>query len=499
MKIINLEKMSLTYSEIYATSLRSHSKILKGHNTPSPSSKYVMLIKKYPKQKPSSKIKKRRINSNSMQNSKVKLSKKPKKKTKSKQKLEESLKNERIKAKDDRNKTIEKSGENYYISKLNKNNNISIKGNYSERNDIKDDIKKFISYKRPVYNIFQNRKKYNYYSNLSKTYNNDYYQNCFDVYNLKKRAANFRDIINNKSNNIFNAFSPNNFNNDLISSKNIIDKKDYLKTQSYTNFYPIKYKSFIKANKLREEIEEITNTTKTELYRPFSNINQNNNELKNLIYEKEEKSNNNKDIINNNVNKNDNKLDDNNNDSICITHHFFDRSMRIPKRMKKYFYSSNISFKNENKNSLNKKEPIIPNKIKNKKNTFRKVSINANNFKTIRNDFNDINKYLNYNNILDNNINNNINNFNLYNYRNNLNKINSIDYEDKKLKNLLRKIPTSKRFKNKSYDLIDYIINLRKNNNKRNLFYTSNDEINNNFQCIYPVNECKALNKNNIF
>ena len=399
-----------------------------------------------------------------MQNSKVKLSKKPKKKTKSKQKLEESLKNERIKEKDNKNKTIEEIKENSYISKLNQNN-ISITDNFSERNDLKDELEN-----KKMYNTLQNSCYYNYYTNLSKTYNNDYYQNCFDVFNLKKRAANFRDIINNKSNNSLKAFNTNNFNNYLLLSKYSIAKNDYLKTQSYTNFYPKKYKSFIKESKLREEIEKINNTNKTDLFfRNYSTINQRNNEIKNLLNEKDEITKSNKDTTNNKVNiKNDNIIDDNNNDSKYITYHFFDKNMQIPKRAKKFFNSS----KNKNKNNLNKTEieqiePIIKNKIKNKKNVFRKTS---------------------------NNLNINNNNLNLNNYRINLNKINSIAYEDIKLNNLLRKIPSNKGFKNKSYDLIDYILKLRKNN-KRNLFNRSINEINNNLQSIYPVNDCKAFIK----
>ena len=75
----------------------------------------------------------------------------------------------------------------------------------------------------------------------------------------------------------------------------------------------------------------------------------------------------------------------------------------------------------------------------------------------------------------------------------NNNKLNLITQDNIKLERLLRKIPTSRKFRDKSYDLMDYILKLRKNKNKISLLNYTN--ININCEGIYPPNDCDTFIK----
>ena len=507
--------MSLTYSEIYTTSLRAQSKILNGEKTHSSSkSKYVSLIKKFSNKQKSRKNKQRKLNSKSVQISNKTYNKKPKNKTKSKQKLENPRKQKLLKIK----KNINNNINNYINNEINNQskqpnfNSNDIKefnSNFSERNNCNNNhngmINKYMlgqkiicdnNKNNSMYNTLQNS-TYNIYnfSKMNKTYNNDYIENYINIFKLRQSTANFRDKIKNK-NNTFNV----NISNDLLSSYNSDINNNYLKTHSYSKYNTKISKTILKANKLREEIEKMTGVGSNKNisnYRPYSSFYKHN-----YIYPNNEKDeiNNNKENINiNNDNnfengKNDYTYNNDNNDLNSLTHHFFDRTMRVPKRIIKYFNSpknnmNNNTIKSNTNNNYNQKEMSGDNKNNNKKNIFRKqTNLPQNKVKLVKQNMN--------NNILNNNLNNN---FNSDICRAKYHKLDYITHENVKLNNLLKKIPSSRGFRNKSYDLMEYIMKLKKFNNKMNLINSIN--INNNIDSVYPVNECEAFKKikNNFF
>lgn len=162
-----------------------------------------------------------------------------------------------------------------------------------------------------------------------------------------------------------------------------------------------------------------------------------------------------------------------------INYHFFDKSIKMPKKIKKYSNNSNskrqytdISLSTNIFNSQLSKN-------KNKKNSFRKKA----------------------NNTLDNynrNINNNINYTNseifakknkkeILNYKK-INDMNLISPENLKLNTLIKKMSCNRKFKDKSFDLMNYIFKLEKHNVKSNSLYNIS-EYNNRFKSIYPANE----------
>ena len=474
--------MSLTYSEIYTTHLRAQSDILNGQKTNSPiRPKYYTLIKNYSKDRNSIKLKKRRINSKSVQNQNIiNINKKPKNKTKSKKKLELNNKKDNN---NNNNKDINLNNnyikkENNYKSKIlhrkelitknedsyNRNENMNI-----DKKNVDDDSNYL------MFNTLQNTNNYSNYIRLTKSQNNNnYYKNCYDIFRLKQNAANIRETIINK-NKI--SFSPINFNNN----------KDYLKTPYHSNNnnknnYK-ESKTYFKTIKLREEIDKIINENKNNLnYRPYSSYN-----IKNKINLNDEKENNDKD------NHKKDEIDEDN-DLNSMTYHFFDKNMKCPKRIKKYLNCSKLSLNStiQNKGDIIKDIKVVKNHKKNK-NIFRKQS----NINNISNN-NDLNK--NENNINNNIFNNTLNNNFISDIgRTRLNKLNNITQENMRLTYLLGKIPSSRTFRNKTYDLMNYLFKLKRYNNQTNLLNSIN--INNN-ECVYPVNECDAFKKiknNNFF
>ena len=360
-----------------------------------------------------------------------------------------------------------------------------------------------------MYNTLQNSNN-NFYnvSKLNKTYNNDYIKKYINIFRLRKNAVNFRDKIKNK-NSTFNV----NISNDLLSSYNSDINNNYLKTHSYSKFNPQKSKTIFKANKLREEIEKITNINNNKKnlnYRPYSSFyNQNNQNSQYYLSNDEnvEINNNKENIYGNNPNNFENEKNDNNiysnddNDLNSLTHHFFDRTMRVPKRIVKYFNSPNNNINmnstiKSNKNNNSKQQEInknsnnnnTKNKVSNKKNVFRKqTNLPQNNkVKLVKHNLN------NNNNILNNNTNLN-EHFNSDICRGKYKQLDYITHENVKLTNLLKKIPSSRGFRNKSYDLMEYIIKLKEYNSKMNLINSIN--FNNNIDSVYPANECEAFKK----
>ena len=71
--------------------------------------------------------------------------------------------------------------------------------------------------------------------------------------------------------------------------------------------------------------------------------------------------------------------------------------------------------------------------------------------------------------------------------------MNSINPENLKLDALLKKMPSS-RFKEKSFDLMNYIFKLQ-NHNVKNDIIDNMDDCNNSFHTIYPANEYNPLVK----
>ena len=469
--------MSSTYSEIYTTHLRAQSNILNGQKTQSPvKSKYHSLIKNCSKNKKSSKLHKRAIKSKSVQNSCLNSTNgNSKNKKKSKNKIESS----KIKGYNDSNldKTDYKSKVSYKTDIKTSNDGLFLRNdndviNNSTSNKINiDNNRNYI-----MFNTIQNKNNHSNYVKLSKNCNNNnnYFQNYFDIFRMKKEAANFREKFNN---NAFNLYSSDNFKN----------KHDYLKTHSYSNSNYKKSRTYFKANKLKEEIDKITIDYKNKNnsnFRPYSSFNlETKMDLINdeEIYEKNEKMS--EEIIDND-------------DLNSITYHFFDKNMKVPKRIKKYFNSSKLSINNSLLNkkkdkNYEKSDVKTQTRTKKNKNVFRKQSNNEN----IDNNLNWNIKKNNFNNAFDNAINNN---FISESSRTKLNRLNNITKVNKKLTNLLRKIPSSRTFRNKTYDLINYLDKLKENNNKK----ISNGININNIQGIYPVNECEAFEKiknNNFF
>ena len=467
--------MSTTYSEIYSTKLREQSKIIKGESNSLSKSKsqYVTLIKKFTKKERSSsmtkmKIKPRRINTKilKMSNSNFNYKNKPKKKTKSKQKLENSQKlkmdfsneekNEKVNTINQRKKNYNngksKSMENYekglndYKSRKNEND---------IRNIILSDLNNFNNNKNDdyiFYKTLQNNNYYNNYVKISKTYNDNPFKKYFDIFKLKQQAIKARGEIK------YNFWNINKSNLNLYRDKNSEINKRFLKNNTFSDYLPKKTMTLFKAKKLKEELENTINGN----YRAYSSQTLRNKQsrlLNGTLKEKKEKNKN---------NGNDN--DEANN----FSYHFFDKNIKMPKKIKKY--SNNITnteiSKTINENNLKEKH-----EKRNDKNMFRsKTIIITDNNNTIKNTLNNhgtdtsligifspkiyIQKYKDE----------------FKDYNNNY--LNSITQENSKLANLLKRIPSNRKNKERSYDLMDYIAKLSKKNIK-NDFLPSKNSFNN--------------------
>ena len=471
--------MSTTYSEIYSTKLREQSKILKGENN-SPSknnSQYVTLIKKFKKKERSSsmtkmKIKPRRINTKilKMSNSNFNYKNKPKKKTKSKQKLENSQKlktdfsneekNAKVNTINQRKKNYNngksKSMENYekglndYNTRKNENNirNIILSDLNNLNNNKNDD---YIFYK-----TLQNNNNYNNYVKISKTNNDNSFKKYFDIFKLKQQAIKAQDEIK------YNFWNIKKSNINFHQNKNSEINKIFLKNNTFSDYLPKKTMTLFKAKKLKEELENTINGN----YRAYSNQTVRNKQsyfLDGILKEKKE----------NNIN-NVNDNDEVNN----FSYHFFDKNIKMPKKIKKY--SNNIT-------NTEISKTIIENNLKEKhekrndKNMFRsKTIIITDNNNIIKNTLNNhgtdtsligifspkiyIQKYKDE----------------FKDYNNNY--LNSITQENSKLANLLKRIPSNRKNKERSYDLMDYITKLSKKNIKNDFLPNKNS-----FNNVKPI------------
>ena len=463
--------MSSEYSERYTTHLRAHSRILNGERTETPfESKYVKLIKKFPeKKKPSSWSKKsfkpRRANSK-VSASKPNYNFKPKvkKKTKSKNKLENLQTNIQKKENECMNKEEENINGNYCTIKNNddNNNNLMTKSTYFFKNDLKSNYFKKNNESNGFFNNTFQDDNFNKSVKINKVFNGkDSLENYFDIFKLRKQASSVRDKIRN---NYFNC-----------------------KSNSISNLNTQNASTYFKAMKLKQEIQNsFKNINKP--YSSNSNYNMLNNE-KNFLSEMINKSNNNinkskGNIKNKSHDKNIYNNTSNNHAKENISYYFFDKSIKMPKKMKKYVNNSksNINYKEKaiNNNNLIKQQF----KKQNNKNNFRKKAKNS----TDKN-----------NKILNNNIKDFINSAiyikskknEILNYKNNIDYMNLINPENLKLNVLLKKMPSS-RFKEKSFDLMNYIFNLQ-NHNAKNDAINNIIDYNNSFHTIYPVNEYNPL------
>ena len=492
--------MSTTYSEIYSTKLREQSKILKGEpNSPSKAkSQYVTLIKKFKKKERSSsmtkmKVKPRRINTKILKMSKSNFNykNKPKKKTKSKQKLENSQKLKKDFSNEEKNGKINTINQNIYKSS---NGNSKSMENYEKtlndystrrnENDIRfkilsdlDNLNNnnknddYIFYKTSQNNNFNN------YVKISKTYNDNSFKKYFDIFKLKQQAIKARDEIK------YNFWNINKSNLNLHRDKNSEINKMFLKNNTFSDYLPKKTKTLFKAKKLKEELEN----TVCGNYRAYSSQSLRNNQNNILNGTLKGKKENNKNDGNYKKNKGDNNNDVNN-----FSYHFFDKNIKMPKKMKKYTNCKNCT----NFNNIEMSKTINENNLKekhekrNEKNMFRsKTNISTDNYKAIKNTLNIPVKDTSLIGIFSPKI-------YIQKYKNefkdyNNNYLNSLTQENSKLSNLLKRIPSNRKNRDRSYDLMDYITKLSKNNIKNE--FLQNKNIFNNFEPIYPINKCVNL------
>jgi hypothetical protein len=278
----------------------------------------------------------------------------------------------------------------------------------------------------------------------------------------------------------------------LYRDKNSEINKRFLKNNTFSDYLPKKTMTLFKAKKFKEELENTINGN----YRAYSSQTLRNKQsrlLNGTLKEKKEK----------------NKNNGNDNDEVNnFSYHFFDKNIKMPKKIKKY--SNNITnteiSKTINENNLKEKH-----EKRNDKNMFRsKTIIITDNNNTIKNTLNNhgtdtslIFLKLNYPILL---IILNLISYNLIgifspkiyiqkykdefkDYNNNY--LNSITQENSKLANLLKRIPSNRKNKERSYDLMDYITKLSKNNNKNDFLQNKNSS--NNFEPIYPINKCVNL------
>ena len=471
--------MSTTYSEIYSTKLREQSKIIKGESNSLSKSKsqYVTLIKKFTKKERSSsmtkmKIKPRRINTKilKMSNSNFNYKNKPKKKTKSKQKLENSQKLKTDFSNEEKNakvNTINQRKKNYNNGKSKSMENYekglndykSRKNENDIRNIILSDLNNFNNNKNDdyiFYKTLQNNNNYNNYVKISKTYNDNPFKKYFDIFKLKQQAIKARGEIK------YNFWNINKSNLNLYRDKNSEINKRFLKNNTFSDYLPKKTMTLFKAKKLKEELENTINGN----YRAYSSQTLRNKQsrlLNGTLKEKKEK----------------NKNNGNDNDEVNnFSYHFFDKNIKMPKKIKKY--SNNITnteiSKTINENNLKEKH-----EKRNDKNMFRsKTIIITDNNKTIKNTLNNpgtdtsligifspkiyIQKYKDE----------------FKDYNNNY--LNSITQENSKLTNLLKRIPSNRKNKERSYDLMDYIAKLSKKNIKNDFLPNKNS-----FNNVKPI------------
>jgi hypothetical protein len=441
------------------------------------------------------KVKPRRINAKILKMSKSNFNykNKTKKKTKSKQKLENSQKLKMDFSKEEKNERI-----NTINQRNQKNNNTKSKSmknyekglkDYSTRkngNDIRNiilsDLDNINNNKNDDYIFYKTlqNNNYNNYVKTCKTYNDNSFKKYFDIFKLKQQAIKARDEIK------YNFWNINKSNLNLYRDKNSEINKMFIKNNTFSDYLPKKTKTLFKAKKLKEELEN----TITGNYRPYSSQTLRNKQsylLNRTLKEKNQ----------NKENKENNKNIGNDNDEVNnFSYHFFDKNLKMPKKIKKYANTNCTNYTNCTNTEMSKtiNENNLKGKLekRNDKNMFRNnTNISTDNYKTNKITLNNpgtdtsligvfspkiyIQKYKNE--------------FKDYNS----NYLNSITQENSKLANLLMRIPSNRKNKERSYDLMDYIAKLSKNNIKKD--FLPNKKSFNNFEPIYPINKCINLIK----
>jgi len=493
LRIINNLNMSLTYAEIYQNKMRNKNKLsnenkINTNNTKN--LKIISLIKKFPAKKRKTfetniNFKPRRIQSKSVQTiQKYRKTSSQKKETSknnldnnNKKKNENNNKNNKNTKKNQRKKNdihdnnqIENN--NLYKTEINTKvnspkNNIknkcqtrlsqtskknNQKNNYQENkenNDINIDTndQNFNTVNFLEINKYNIPNKFDTISKSNKSSFNTL-DTYFDIFRLRQQAANFKDKL--KYNNINKYSSENDLNKVFnITRNNSEGKNKYQTIKSFSAFNQKKSKTYYKAIKLKEEIEK--------------NI-QNNNNINNQMYSS----------CKNFYNKN-NEKDNEDNKNIVeeMTQHFFDKNEKRPKVMKKYL-TQNGTFNVDKNNKNNIKTKIFSsnfNFYNNNNENCKNGEIDKNNLMT---KFSSELYQMKYK------------------RRPSLNNksLNLIIEENQKLNNLLRKIPSNKDSKDRSYDLINYISQIRKRDNKIKYMKKCKYNFNNKFD-VYPVNVWK--------
>ena len=471
--------MSQTYVEIYQNKIKYQNQILSDNKENiSRNQKIISLIKKFPiKQRKSFKIDKsfkpRRIQSKSVEMIQKYRKTNNKKKTNSKQKLENN-KNKNDKGDNEiksiKKNDIQENNDNNHLFEINNFHKIEVnKNNFpkfftdliqtcdtnnekdNKNNDEEENQQKNINEEEEnEYNF----NKINKFDNLNKSKINNSIETYFDIFKMRKHAASFKDKINNINMNKYNS------NNNLYKNYISKDNSKHQKAKSYSDFSKKKSKTYYKAIKLKEKLENnlLNKNKSTNMYSSSNNF-----------YRKSK------------LNIENNKDEKNKNIVIEMNQHFFDENEKKPKVMKKYMTFNgtlntvyvNKGFENNNMNEYLRAR------------TFRFFSNNDENNKENGNIKNSL-----------------FNQFSSEIYQVKFKRkanfsdrsLNLIVQSNPKLNNLLKKIPSNRVNKDKSFELINYITQIR--NKSVNPKYISNIKYNSDIKIgICPANDWEPISK----
>ena len=280
--------MSLTYAEIYQNKMNYKNKTSNDNKENiSRNQKIISLIKKFPvKQRKTFKIDKsfkpRRIQSKSVEMIQKYRKTNNKKKTNSKQKLDNN-KNKNDKGdneiKSNKKNNIQKNKDNdevleinnFHKTEVNKYNflnnlNDNLKNKYftdliqtcdtnnendNKKNNEENNQQKIISNEEEEKICMFN--KVNRFDNINKSKANDSIETYFDIFRMRKHAASFKDKIKNI--NINQYYSNNVLYKNYISIENNKYSSKHQKAKSYFDYSKKKSKTYYKAIKLKEKIE----------------------------------------------------------------------------------------------------------------------------------------------------------------------------------------------------------------------------------------------------
>lgn len=482
--------MSMSYAEIYQNKMRyEYNKLYnEGETNGTKNQKNIRLIKNFPVKERKTfqidnKFKPRRIQSKSVQIIKKYRKTNSKNKTISKQNLENNKKSHKTNRnnklnkkerniKENTNKINNKINDIYEINDIEKdkfykteinNNPFIMKENDKNKNKCNSGRKKNKNNNNKciTYQINSNEEnKVNEFNelNINKSNNNYSIDNYFDIFRMRQSAAKFKDKLNSFRNNYSCKLD---INNELYNIFNSKDKNiRHQKIECRSDFTKKKSKTYYKAIKMKENLEknmksnnDTYNITKR-MYSSCHNFyNKNNNNKKNGNCDKNKK-----------------------NLAIEMNQHFFDEKDNRPKVLTK-FMTQNLTFKKDNKD--------LNNKTVFKTKSFCSNFYNNENNKTDKKERDFL-----------------INTFSSEIYQAKYKRkvdfskknLNLIVEDNPKLNILLRKIPSNKENKDKSYDLFNFISQLRKKND--NIKFNPNIKYNSDINLgIFPANEWEPNSK----